>query len=78
MTILLARRLQLVNIEGCVEHLTEDQLPRLLHAAHPRVKKIFAAIPLGKEDGSGFIVPEYDRDVIRNRKAADMVESTVR
>ena len=45
------------------EHLTEDQLLRLLHAAHPRVKKIFAAIPLGKEDGSGFIVPEYDRDV---------------
>jgi hypothetical protein len=44
------------------EHLTEEQLRRLLVRAKSEVKKIFAAVPLGKEDGSGYVVPAYDQD----------------
>jgi SAM-dependent methyltransferase len=44
------------------EHLSETQLRELLQRSRERIKHIFAAIPLGLDDGSGYIVPEYDRD----------------
>ena len=45
------------------EHLTETQLRQLLTCAKPKVKRMFAAIPLGREDRSGYVVPAYDNDV---------------
>ncbi len=45
------------------EHLSERQLAELLTVARTRVRRMFAAIPLGREDGTGYVVPEYDRDV---------------
>lgn len=45
------------------EHLTEAQLSELLQLARGRVKHMFAAIPIGKDDSKGFIIPEYDRDI---------------
>ncbi|MBY0510658.1 MAG: class I SAM-dependent methyltransferase [Rhodospirillaceae bacterium] len=45
------------------EHLNEAQLRQLLTCAKPKVKRMFAAVPLGKDDGSGYIVPSYDNDV---------------
>ena len=47
-----------------MEHLSEVELSLLLRAAVPRVKKIFAAVPLASDDECGkYIIPEYDRDV---------------
>lgn len=45
------------------EHLSEEELKSMLNAASKRIKRIFAALPLGKDDESGFVVPEYDRDI---------------
>lgn len=45
------------------EHLSESQLVELLAFSKKHVKNLFAAIPLGLDDGSGYIIPEYDRDV---------------
>lgn len=45
------------------EHLSEPQLIELLQRSRERIRNIFAAIPLGLDDGSGYIVPDYDRDV---------------
>ena len=45
------------------EHLTEEQLIELLQLSRQSVRSIFAAVPLGKPDGSGFIIPDYDRDI---------------
>ncbi len=45
------------------EHLSEEQLRELLANSRGHVKHLFAAIPLGLDDGSGYIIPEYDRDV---------------
>jgi len=44
------------------EHLTEIELRGVLTNARSKVKRIFAAVPLGKSDGTGFIVPAYDHD----------------
>jgi len=45
------------------EHMNESQLQQLLQRSQERIRNIFAAIPLGLDDGSGYVVPEYDRDV---------------
>jgi hypothetical protein len=45
------------------EHMSEDELRKLLFLSRTHVNHIFAAIPLGLDDGSGYIIPEYDRDV---------------
>jgi SAM-dependent methyltransferase len=45
------------------EHLTEPQLVELLQGARGRIKHMFSAIPIGRDDGTGFVIPEYDRDV---------------
>lgn len=46
------------------EHIAEPDLERLLRAARPRVKRMFAVIPLGMNDHSGnFVIPDYDRDI---------------
>jgi hypothetical protein len=42
--------------------MTEPELDALLANARRRVKRIFAVIPLGRADGTGFVIPEYDRD----------------
>jgi cyclopropane fatty-acyl-phospholipid synthase-like methyltransferase len=44
------------------EHMTESELDLLLANARQRIKRIFAVVPLGRPDGSGFVIPEYDRD----------------
>ena len=41
----------------------EEQLTELLQLARGRVKNMFAAIPIGRDDSKGFIIPEYDRDI---------------
>lgn len=45
------------------EHMTEAELSDLLTAAKKCVSKMFVVVPLGKKDGSGFIIPQYDQDV---------------
>jgi SAM-dependent methyltransferase len=45
------------------EHMTPQELKDLLKLSKKYVKNIFAAIPLGLEDSSGFIIEEYNKDI---------------
>jgi hypothetical protein len=45
------------------EHMNEAELQDLLIQSKKSVKNIFAAIPLGLNNRSGYIIPEYDRDI---------------
>jgi hypothetical protein len=45
------------------EHMNHKELKDLLSLSKKYVKNIFAAIPLGLEDSSGFIIQEYDKDI---------------
>lgn len=46
------------------EHIAEADLRKLLTRARPRVRRMFAVIPLGVNDtSSNFVVPDYDKDI---------------
>lgn len=46
------------------EHIEEDQLRKIMTAAHKFVDHMFLVIPLGKDDTSGqFVIAEYDKDI---------------
>ncbi len=46
------------------KHIAESDLAVLMTQARPRVKRVFAAIPLGiSDDSDRYVIPDYDRDV---------------
>jgi SAM-dependent methyltransferase len=46
------------------EHIAEPDLRKLLARARPRVRRMFAVIPLGiSDDSPNFVVPDYDKDI---------------
>lgn len=61
---LFARDYDWMLAKDVLEHVGEADLSVLFTAARPRVKRVFAAIPLGKDDSSGkFVIPSYDEDI---------------
>lgn len=45
------------------EHIDEQDLNILLTKAQDSIRKMFVAIPLGKESAEGFVIPNYDQDI---------------
>ena len=58
-----SRQYEWLIAKDVFEHLTEEQLTEFLIHSRSKVERLFSAIPLGKDDASGFVVPDYDRDV---------------